>query len=249
MGQLQPALTRRPRILLALLSAFAAILLINGCDRAEEKGSLGSRFVEVRKDTVVVRDTIVVVDTVLVEKEIVKRIAVVDTVLVEKEVEKRIEVPADVPVGYEVAWKIWIAELSAEFADEKMCFSGLDSIRVSVGMNEDAEDILSEQRAKDKFELILRQSGVPLSESANPYLSLSIEALWNEEKTFAAFTIGVSLMEPLVFYRGNEPHRRYVPLWEDRTYGYAGRNVAREGFLGYIEEKAERVANLYLSAN
>ena len=234
---------------MVLVSAFAVILLIIGCDRARQKGSVGSRFVEARVDTITVRDTIVVVDTMLVEKEIVKRISVVDTVLVEKEIVKRVEVPAEIPAHYERAWNIRIAELSAEFADEKTCFSGLNSMAVFIAMNEHAKDILSEQRAKDRTELTLRRSGVPLSESSNPYLSLRIEALWNKEKTFAAFTISASLMEPLIFYRGNEPHRRYVPLWEETSYGYAGKDVAREAFLGSIEEKAERVANLYLSAN
>ena len=59
----------------------------------------------------------------------------------------------------------------------------------------------------------------------------------------------VSLVEPLSFYRNSKPHRRYVYLWEELSYGYAGKNVAKETFLRSIEEKAERVANLYLSAN
>ena len=88
MGQLQPALTRRPEVMV-LLSAFAVILLIIGCDRAGEKGSADSGFVETRVDTIAVRDTIVVVDTVLVEKEIVKRV----------------EVPAEVRPYYERPWK------------------------------------------------------------------------------------------------------------------------------------------------
>ena len=89
MGQLQPALTRRPRGI-AHLSTFTVILvLIFGCDRTGEEGSVDSGFVETRVDTIAVRDTIVVVDTVLVEKEIVKRV----------------EVPAEVRPYYERPWK------------------------------------------------------------------------------------------------------------------------------------------------
>ena len=248
MSQLRSALTRNP-IIFALLSSFAAILLIVACDRAGENGSGRSRSFEARTDTVIVRDTIVVVDTMVVEKEIVKSVALVDTVLVEKEVEKRVNVPAEIPERYLMAWKKYVAEVAAGFADEKMCFTGLNSLQVVVSLNKTAQDILSNQRAKDKFELTLRRHGVPLTESTNPYLALSIEALWNKEKTLAVFTISASLMEPLFFYRGNEPHMRYVPLWEETSYGYTGKDVARDGFLGYIEEKAERVANLYLSAN
>lgn len=123
-------------------------------------------------------------------------------------------------------------------------------MEVHVTINEDAEDILSTQRAKDKFELTLRRHGVPLANSANPYyLVLIIDALWNEDKIVASYVLGVELWESIIFYRDNKPHKRFVTLWRDSSYGYAGKDVARENFLRYIEEKAERVANLYLSAN
>ena len=185
------------------------------------------------RDTVTVRDTVVVVDTVLVEKEVVKKI----------------EVPAEIPAYYEEAWKRQVAELSADFADDKTCFSGIDSVQVVVGMNEDAKDIFSEQRTKDKFELTLRRHGVPLSDLSNPYLLLSFEALWNEDKTLVAYIVELSLRQSLIFYRNNTPYRRVVSLWENLSYGYAGSKVVRQGALEAIEEKAERVANLYLSAN
>ena len=216
------------------------------------KGRLALDSLEARVDTVTVRDTItlrdtiVVVDTMLVEKEIILR----DTMLVEKEVIKRVEVPAEIPAHYEEAWERQVAESTALIADEKTCFSGLNSIEVHVTMNENAEEIFSKQRAKDKFELTLRRYGVPLANFANPYyLLLSIDALWNEDKIFASYVLGVELREPIIFYRDNKPHRSFVTLWKDSSYGYAGKDVAREAFLRYIEEKAERVANLYLSAN
>ncbi len=39
-------------------------------------------------------------------------------------------------------------------------------MEVSVVINEEAKDILPQQRAEDKFELTLRQYGVPLSDSS-----------------------------------------------------------------------------------
>ena len=107
----------------------------------------------------------------------------VDTVLVEREVVNRVEVPAEVPALYQRAWDRLVAEMAAGFADEKTCFASLDSMEVRVGMNEAAEEILSKQRVKDKFELTLRRYGVAVSNSSTPYLSLSIEGFWNEEKT------------------------------------------------------------------
>ncbi len=251
MNQLLQTLTRCPKVIISLSSLALILMLITGCGRAGQKGGTGSWFSGARVDTVTVRDTItlrdtiVVMDTVLVEKKIILR----DTTLVEKEVIKRVEVPAEIPAHYEEAWERQVAESVALSADEKTCFSGLNSIAVSVVMNEAAEGILSEQRAKDKFELTLRRYGVPLSDWSNPHLFLHLEALWNEKKIFVVYTIDVSLTEPLIFFRNQKPYKRFITSWEAISYGYAGKDVARDEFLKYIEEKAERVANLYLSAN
>ena len=234
---------------MVVFSVFSSIVLIIACDRTGKKDSAESRSDRIRTDTLLVRDTIVVVDTVLVERETVRTRTLVDTILIEKEVEKRVEVPAEIPEHYERAWKILSAELSAEFADEIGCFAGVGSLSVAVTLNEHAKDILSEQRARDKFELTLRRHGVPLTAGSNPYLSLYVEALWDRDKNLAAVAFGTALMEPIVYYRGDTPRRRFVALWEDRSFGYLGRKVGRASMLDYIEEKAERVANLYLSAN
>ena len=185
----------------------------------------------------------------LVEKEIEKRIVVVDTVFVEREIVRNVEVPAEIPAIYEDALKRLVARARADLADEKTCFTGLDSIEVSVAMNEGAEDILSERRAKDKFELTLRRHDVPLSDVSEPYLSLSIDVIWNDANTIAIFHIQAALRERVLIYRNHKPYRRYVSVWKTASYGRVGKNSARESFLNTIEEHAERVANLYLSAN
>ena len=251
MSQLQPALMCRSRVAGILSVLTVSLMLVTGCDRAGQKGETGSWFSGARVDTVTVRDTItlrdtiVVVDTMWVEKKIILR----DTTLVEKEVIKRVEVPAEIPAYYEKAWKRQVAESIALIADEKTCFSGLNSMDVRVAMNEDAKDILSEQRAKDKFELTLRRYGVPLSDFSNPYILLNVVAVWNDAKMIATFNISVSLREPLIFYRGQKPYKHFVTLWEQYNYGSAGKRVAKETFLELIEARAERVANLYFSAN
>lgn len=251
MSQLLPALMRCPRAANILSVLAVSLMLMTGCDRAGQKGGTGSWFSGARVDTVTVRDTItlrdtiVVVDTMVVEKKIILR----DTILVEKEVIKRVEVPAEIPAYYEKAWKRQVAESIAKSADDKTCFLGLNSLEVRVGMNEDAKDILSEQRVKDKFELTLRQYGVPLSDSSSPFIFFTLQAFWKDAKTIATFKISVSLIESLVFYRNNKPYKRLVVLWEDGSIGHVGKNFAKETFLEFIEERAERVANLYLSAN
>ncbi len=189
------------------------------------------------------------VDTLLVKEVIVKPVAVVDTVVVEKRSVKKVEVPAEIPQRYVMAWESLVAESTAELANEKTCFSGIDSLAVFVTLNEHAKDLLSEQRAKEKVELTLRRYDVPLSESSNPLIDFKIEAAWQEDKSAAAFTISTTLLEVLIIYRGNEPYKRVVAIWNDLHYGYVGRKGAREFLLQYIEEKAEREANLYLVAN
>ena len=230
-------LARRPGVG-GFLSTFAiSLVFLAGCDRAGQKGNADSGFLEARVDTITIRDTIVVLDTVWVDREVVKRVVV------------PAEVPAEVPAYYKHAWQKQVAEEYAGWADEKTCFSGLDSMEVEISMTEDAKDILSEQRAKDKFELTLRRHGVPLSDFSNPYLWLSINALWDESKTWSTYGISVKLSEALIFQRNNKPHRRIVIVWQSGGHGYAGSRVAREALLDAIEEKAEEVANLYLSAN
>ena len=237
MSQLQPAIMRCPRVAGILSILAVSLMLMTGCDRAGQKGGTGSWFSGARVDTVTVRDTITLRDTIVV----------VDTMSVEKE--KRVEVPAEIPTHYENTWKRLIAELAAPIADEETCFSGLDNMEVRVVISEDAKDILSEQRAKDKFELTLRRHGVPLSDSSNPYIVLSINVLWNERNTIAIHSIAVDLIETLIFYRNQKPYKRLVTLWSDGSYGMVGKTFAKEAYLELIEENAERVANLYLSAN
>lgn len=246
----QPALVRCSGIVVPLSILAVSLVLITGCDRAGQKEETGSWFSGSRVDTITVKDTITLRDTIVV----------VDTIWVEKEVIKKVEVPAKVPMLYQNAWKRFLDESIAKFADEKTCFAGLDSMYVSIALDEDIEDILSEQRAQDKVELTLRRHGLPLlsnppSHHLHPSISdlsiliLAVDAFWNESKTLATYTISVSLNEPLIFYRNKKPHRRYVILWESSSYGQVGKNLAKETFIEAIEEKAERVANLYLSAN
>lgn len=90
---------------------------------------------------------------------------------------------------------------------------------------------------------------MPLAESTNPYLGLSVEVIWNNSNTRATYTIEVALFEKLIIYRNRIPYQRVVVTWQSGSIGHVGRNLARESFLNSIEERAERVANLYLSAN
>lgn len=143
------------------------------------------------------------------------------------------------------------AEIEAAYADEKICFSDIDSLNVSVFLNETAKQVLSEQRAKDKFQLTLRRYDVPFSDSTSSllYLLFSIEAVRDEKWRLTAYSVRASLYESLVLYRNEIPYKRLVELWHSGNFGFAGSDLTERALLESIEKNAERIANLYLSAN
>lgn len=230
---------------------FACVLVVAlaaSCDRARNNEDRVLADPEI--DTVLIRDTLVVVDTMLVEREIIKTISVTDTLFVEKVV----EVPAEIPELYVAAAGRFLDEAKAEYAYEKTCFYGLDSLAVSVSINSEMETLISNQRLRNKVELTLRQYGVPIGAWSDPGLNFSIDGLWvrnkfDEKKMGVAFMVTVALMEPIVFYRDGKPYRRYVNTWEDQSLLLSGRDEIKESLLQSIVEKAEHVANLYLKAN
>ena len=201
-------------------------------------------------DTVTVRDTILKVDTLVVDREVVLR----DTVLIEKEVIKKVEVPAEIPEEYKRAVGIVRAVESATIASEVTIFSNIGALKVTVFLNDNAEKIISEQRVKDKFELVLRRYGVPLTSFwPSSYIYFAVEVVNTDNKN-AAHTISVSLQEEVIFFRDGKPHRKTVALWEGGgNFGFVcNGNIwtnVEDKILEQAEIYAERVANLYLSAN
>ena len=208
------------------------------------------------------------VDTLIVDREVILR----DTVLIEKEV----EVPAEIPEEYKRALEKFNAEDVATTATESTVFSGVDRLYIKIFLDEVAEDIISEQRVRDKFELLLRGYGIPVFNLDNStgytssglsavleyttalllknYISLSINAGYvdvgyqNDIRVYI-YTTSVNFRERVIFYRDEKPYREDVILWEHDVLGYAGSRVIEDALLENIEEYAERVANLYLSVN
>lgn len=225
------------------------MLSVVGCGRGNQQEGFWSHFFG-GVDTVTVRDTVTVDrevvlrdtvkimlrDTVKVEKEIVLR----DTVVVEKE-----------------------PESIATYADEFTVFSGVDRLNIKVYLSEDAEDVISTQRARDRFEILLRGYGVPVSNFSyknkgaifyvNPdtMLNLVLDVVKGEDDLYHvyAYTTRVTFREEVIFYRDEKPNSIYATLWEDSYYGMAGSGRIEDVLLERIEAYAERVANLYLSAN
>ena len=229
------------------------LILVSCSERSQEEGSW-SHFMGL-VDTVTVRDTI------LVEKKIVFR----DTVLIEKEVIKKVKVPAKIPKEYKRALEKFNAEDSATTATDAMIFSGVERLNVIIVLNENAEEIISEQRVRDKFELVLRGYNIPvfsLDDTSllfgfniilSNYIVFSMDAGYidvNDNVRMYVYRTDLNFEEKVVFYRDEKPYRKRVVLWEGGgNLGYAGSRVIEDALLENIEQYAERVANLYLSAN
>ena len=242
------------------------LLILVSCGERDGREGSWSHFLGL-VDTVTVRDTILKVDTLIVDREIILR----DTVLIEKEVIKRVEVPAEIPEEYKRALEIVRAEDAAITATDATVFSGVDSLDVRIFLNENAREIISEQRVRDKFELILRGYGIPVSNLdsvslftkllgfnlwGSRFISLSMEVAYNDMEVgysnvrMYVYTTQLRFDEVVIFYRDGKPYRRSAVLWDGGgSYGYAGKQVIEDVLLDNIKERAERVANLYLSAN
>ena len=224
------------------------LILVSCSKRNQEEGSW-SHFLGL-VDTVTVRDTILKVDTLIVDREVVLR----DTVLFEKEVIKKVEVPAEIPEEYKRAFEKFRSEYYATTASDVTIFSNIDELRVVVFLNDGAEKIISEQRVRDKFELLLRRYGIPLTPfRSSSYIYFSVNVV-NRDNKNAAHTIELSLEEEVIFYRGDKPYRKTVTLWNGGgNFGYVcNGNIwthVEDAILEQTERSAERVANLYLSAN
>ena len=239
------------------------LILVSCSKRNQEEGSWAHFMGLV--DTVTVRDTILKVDTLIVDREVIlrdtvkveKKIVLRDTVFIEKEVIKKVEVPAEIPEEYKRALEIVRAENLATTATDATIFSGMDRLNVGIFLNEDAKEIISEQRVRDKFELLLRGYGIPVLSLDDyiPFWVLSfiyfdMQVVYDEDDNMGAYTIRLSVSENVIFYRDEKPYQKMVILWEGGgNFGYAGKDRIKDVLLRSIEQYAERVANLYLSAN
>jgi hypothetical protein len=180
---------------------------------------------------VVVRDTVTLRDTVEVVKRVTRRVVVRDT-----------------PDVYKFAYNFWSSYWMAEYADEKRVLKGVDSLSVSVSLNENIKKLITEERAKTRLELTLRQFNIRIRDQATHSLNLSIDGL-KDDDDLLIYTISISLLERVRFSREGVLFTRYAPLWEQGSFGYAGKTVAKDALLEALRTKGESFVNEYLGAN
>lgn len=181
-------------------------------------------------------------------KEVIREVPVEKLVEVPKEVIKEIKVPAELSESQQMAIDFTDRYVSAKTVgslDEALY--KLDSIKVQVSLNDAVKKVLSEDRVRNKFELILRKSGVKLDDKARAHLNLTIEGLWEKEQSFLVYTPRIELDEFVVVGRKGDFRRILATLWREGSYGFAGSKVAEGAILESVDSLGERFANRFLA--
>ena len=143
--------------------------------------------------------------------------------------------------------------LLSQFGEDKEFFSGMDTLRVGVFWDEEAENILSEDQAQTKFEATLRKYRLPVASGSWPLpcIALRLNSVGGESiYDLFVFSIAVELRDRVIYSRGERQNQTTGTIWRSAMIGSAGNQTnARELILQSIEQLADEVANLYLSAN
>ncbi|MEN9676132.1 MAG: hypothetical protein RIS76_2028, partial [Verrucomicrobiota bacterium] len=138
--------------------------------------------------------------------QVIKEASVENIREVPKEVEviKEIEVPAKLTDAEKFSIDFAARYFRAQTVKSKdEVFYKVDSVAVTVGLNDAIKKIVSEDRIKNKFELILRKHSIRLDENAPVWLSFSVEGLWDKDEVRLTYTPLMSLDEFVIIGRKN----------------------------------------------
>jgi len=195
-----------------------------------------------------------------VVKEVEKLVQVIKEVPVEKirevpkevvkevEVIKEVEVPAKLTDVQKAAIDFAADFLGAPAVkSQDEVFYKLESVAVTVLLNDAVKKVVSEDRVKNKFELILRQHSIRLEEKAPVWLSVAIEGLWDKDEIRLTYTPSMSLEETVTIGRKGDLRRVLASTWRKGSYGYAGKTVAEKAIMDSVEAMAESFANKFLA--
>jgi hypothetical protein len=179
-----------------------------------------------------------------------KSVPAVKKVPVVKEVIKEVEVPGQLTAEQQAAIDFRDRFLNARLIrtpDDVLC--KLDSVQIAVSLNDAVKKLVSEDRVRNKFELILRKHGVKIDQRGGVLVTLSIEGLWSREPVaFLVYTPRIQLDESVVVGREGDFWRVIATVWEKGSYGFAGTRVAEGAILDSVESLGEEFANKYLAA-
>lgn len=201
-----------------------------------------------RKPTEVIREVekpVQVIKEVPVEKirEIPKE------VIKEVEVIREVEVPAKLTDAQKAAIDFSVRFFGAQLVKSKdEVFYKVESVAVSVLMNNAVKKVVSEDRVRNKFELVLRQHNIQLDEKAPVLLEVAIEGLWDKDDIRLTFTRSIGLVEHVTIGRKSDLRQTLATTWDESSFGYAGKAVAEKAIMDSVEAMAESFANKFLAS-
>ena len=169
-----------------------------------------------------------------------------------KKVLKEVEVPAKLTYSQKTAINFTDRYLNArQIRAQDDALYKLDSVRVNVSINEAVEKVVSDDRIKNKFELILRKHGIYIDEKALVSVDLIVNGIWSGDNPgvgFLAYTQRIGLNQWLVVERRGDFRRAVAQLWKQEIIGFANNQKAEGQVLDGVESMAEAFANKYLAA-
>ena len=169
-----------------------------------------------------------------------------------RKVLKEVEVPAELTYSQRTAINFTDHYQSARpiKAQDETLYK-LDSVRVNVSINEAVEKVVSDDRIRNKFELILRKHGIKIAEKALVSVDLTIHGLWSGDNPgvgFLAYAQRIGLNQWLVVERRGDFRRAVAQLWKQEIIGFTNNQKAEGQILDGVESIAEAFANKYLAA-
>ena len=166
-------------------------------------------------------------------------------------VEKIVEIPAEIPPVFKLYELFATNYYNAEFATNDFeALKGIGTLKVTVSLGSALNRVIGEESARAKFELKLRQLGVPISESAPFWVNVGVNGLWDDQYNVTlTYSIRTTVSEIQTIAHEDAFHRAVITSWENGAFGFAGRTVAPDAIAKAIEGEAEKFANAYLRAN
>ena len=182
-------------------------------------------------------------------KEVVKEVPVEKIKEVIKEVEKevQVEVPVELDESQQLAINIGEKWLSAPtVADLDEVFYGIKNFKTKIALNDTVKKVVSEDKLRNKFELILRRNGISIDPESPYFLIFSVRGFWDPDEIRLTYTCDLKLLEIVTLYRNNDLRRTAVYTWRTSRYGHAGKAVIEKAMLENIESYAEELSIKYL---
>jgi hypothetical protein len=182
-------------------------------------------------------------------REVVKLVPVEKVKEVIKEVEKevQVEVPAELNEYQQLAINFTANYLSAPtVASLDEVFYGIKGFNTKVILGDDVKKVVSEERLRNKLELILRRNGISIDPESYYTLMFYVDGFWDEDEIRLTYKYDLNLLEDVVLARNGDIRRSPTYTWNTGTFGYAGKTIAEKTMLENVESVAEAFSNRYL---